>query len=54
MLASSDLNAENSLAEPMKVSPVEQSFAVSSGELDYRLAPSSVTVIRVGLAVRAQ
>jgi alpha-N-arabinofuranosidase len=48
VLASSDLKAENSLAEPAKVAPVEKRLDVPSGEFQYALAPSSVTVLRVG------
>jgi alpha-N-arabinofuranosidase len=47
-----DLKAENSLDEPMKVSPVERQFAVPSGEFAYTLAPSSLTVLRVGVAAK--
>lgn len=47
ILASSDLHAENSLAEPTKIAPVEQSLSVSSPEFDYTLAPLSLTVLRI-------
>ena len=52
VLANSDLKSENSLAEPMKVAPVEQPFAVPAGEFAFNLAPYSLTVLRVGVAVR--
>lgn len=52
VLANSDLKAENSLDEPMKVAPSEQSFPVSSGEFAFTLAPNSLTVLRVGVAAK--
>ena len=48
ILASSDLKAENSLAEPTKVSPVEQQLTVPSGDFSFTLAPNSITILRVG------
>jgi alpha-N-arabinofuranosidase len=48
ILASSDLKAENSLAEPTKVSPLEQQLTVPSGDFSFTLAPNSITVLRVG------
>ena len=48
----SDLKAENSLDEPKKVAPVEQQFAVPSGEFSFKLAPNSMTVLRVGIAAK--
>ena len=50
VLASTDLKAENSLKEPLKVAPVEQGFDVPAGEFAYTLAPNSLTVLRVGVA----
>lgn len=47
VLASPDLKAENSLDEPKKVAPVEQLFAVSSGEFTFTLAPNSLSVLRI-------
>jgi alpha-L-arabinofuranosidase len=47
VLANSDLKAENSLDEPTKVAPVEQKFAVPAKEFTYRLAPNSLTVLRI-------
>ncbi|HXG68053.1 MAG TPA: alpha-L-arabinofuranosidase C-terminal domain-containing protein [Blastocatellia bacterium] len=52
VLASADLKAENSLAEPTKVAPVEQPFTVASNEFAYTLAPNSLTVLRVGIAAK--
>lgn len=47
-----DLKAENSLDEPLKVAPVERQFALSSGEFEFKLAPNSLTVLRVGVPIR--
>ncbi len=47
VLASSDLKAENSLEEPLKVAPLEQQFAAGSGEFVSKLAPSSFTILRI-------
>jgi alpha-N-arabinofuranosidase len=47
VLANSDLKAENSLDEPLKVSPTERPLAISSNEFAYTLAPSSLTVLRI-------
>ena len=52
VLASPDLKAENSLKEPLKVAPVEQQFAVPADEFAYTLAPSSLTVLRIGVAAK--
>jgi alpha-N-arabinofuranosidase len=49
ILESSDLKAENSLDNPMKVAPVERQLAVPKAEFAYTLTPNSVTVIRVGV-----
>jgi alpha-N-arabinofuranosidase len=50
VLASPDLKAENSLDEPMKVAPVEQSFVIPSDEFAFTLAANSLTVLRVGIS----
>jgi alpha-N-arabinofuranosidase len=47
VLASADLQAQNSLAEPKKLSPQEATFAVQGSTLTYTLAPNSFTVLRV-------
>ncbi len=47
-----DLKAENSLDEPMRVAPVEQSLAAGSNEFKYSFAPNSLTVLRVGVAAK--
>ncbi len=47
VLASSDLNAENTMAAPAAVAPVEKQVAVESGRLQANLVPYSVTVFRV-------
>ncbi|MFL6256386.1 MAG: alpha-L-arabinofuranosidase C-terminal domain-containing protein [Pyrinomonadaceae bacterium] len=47
VLASADLKAENSLAEPTKLSPAEARLEVSSNELVYKLAPNSLNVLRI-------
>jgi alpha-L-arabinofuranosidase len=47
VLAGSDLKAENSLDEPVKVAPVMRRGEVSSGEFTFRLAPNSLTVLRI-------
>ena len=49
ILASSDLNAENSLEAPKKVAPHDSSVAMNSGTISVRLAPYSVTVYRIPL-----
>jgi alpha-N-arabinofuranosidase len=54
VLAGSDLRAENSLTEPMKISPVERPFTISSGEFDYRIAPNSLTVLRLSVTTSAR
>jgi alpha-N-arabinofuranosidase len=50
VLASADLKAENSLTEPLKISPAEQTIEVASGDFAFTLAPNSLTVLRVGVA----
>jgi alpha-N-arabinofuranosidase len=52
LLSNSDLKSENSLTEPIRISPAESSLAVTSGEFSYALAPNSLTVLRVGVAAR--
>ncbi|GAA4377424.1 alpha-L-arabinofuranosidase C-terminal domain-containing protein [Hymenobacter koreensis] len=47
VLASPDLNAENSLKEPQKVAPKDETFKVSSSNVAYTLAPHSFTVLRI-------
>ena len=54
VLASSDLKAENSFEEPTKVSPAERQFPVPSGEFSFKLAPDSLTVLRVGVGARGR
>jgi len=52
VLESSDLKAENSLDNPMKVAPIERPLTVPAGEFAYTFTPNSLTVIRVGVAGR--
>lgn len=52
VLSSADLKAENSLQEPTKVAPVEQSIAVNAGKISMTLNPNSLSVLRVGGTVR--
>jgi alpha-L-arabinofuranosidase len=47
VLKSSDLKAENSLDQPVKLSPTERQFEIPSGEFDFTLDPSSLTVLRI-------
>jgi alpha-N-arabinofuranosidase len=49
VLATTDLKAENSLAEPMKVAPVEKQLQVPASEFVFEAAPNSVNVLRVGV-----
>jgi alpha-N-arabinofuranosidase len=51
-LTNADPQAENSLNDPMKVSPVEQKIAVSSNQFARTLAANSLTVLRVPVSVR--
>jgi alpha-N-arabinofuranosidase len=53
VLASSDLKAENSLAEPMKVAPVAREFAVAGSQFGYTFAPTSLTILRIGTRSKA-
>ena len=46
-MASADLQTQNSLQEPKKLSPQESTFAVKGATLSYTLAPNSFTVLRV-------
>jgi alpha-N-arabinofuranosidase len=46
-LASDDLQAQNSLKEPKKLSPQASTFTVKGSTLTYTLAPHSFTVLRV-------
>ena len=48
-LASSDLNAENSLEAPKKVAPHDSTTAANAGMIPVRLAPYSVNVYRIPL-----
>jgi len=52
VLSSDDLNAQNSLDEPMKVSPQESPLANLGGQLKRDLPGYSVTVLRVRAANR--
>jgi alpha-N-arabinofuranosidase len=47
VLASNDLNAVNSLEQPMNIAPKDESFKVSSSNVIYTLAPNSFTVLRI-------
>lgn len=47
VLASNDLNAVNSLDQPLNVAPQQSSFKVSSANVTYTLAPNSFTVLRI-------
>ncbi|HUE83745.1 MAG TPA: alpha-L-arabinofuranosidase C-terminal domain-containing protein [Pyrinomonadaceae bacterium] len=49
VLSSSDLKAENSLAEPKKISPVERQFPAPTDQITYSLEPQSLTVLRIGV-----
>ncbi len=49
ILESSDLKAENSLDNPMKVAPIERQLPIPGGDFAYTLTPNSLTVIRVGV-----
>ena len=44
--------AENSLAQPARVAPTNERFAVSGGNFTRTLPPHSLTVLRVPLASR--
>jgi alpha-N-arabinofuranosidase len=47
VMASEDLQTQNSLKEPKKLAPKESTFAVKGATLTYTLAPHSFTVLRV-------
>lgn len=47
VMASADLQTQNSLQEPKKLAPQESTFAVKGSTLTYTLAPNSFTVLRV-------
>ncbi|QIX60438.1 alpha-L-arabinofuranosidase [Hymenobacter sp. BT18] len=47
VLASPDLQTQNTLEQPTNVAPKESEFKVSSAIFDYTLAPNSFTVLRV-------
>lgn len=47
VMASDDLNTQNSLDEPKKLTPQESTFPVSGSVVSYTLAPNSFTVLRV-------
>ena len=47
VLASGDLNAENSLDQPTRLAPVERTVAPSSSGFDLTLDAQSLTVLRV-------
>lgn len=47
VMASADLQTQNSLQEPRKLAPQESTFAVAGSTLKYTLAPNSFTVLRV-------
>ncbi|RYY19996.1 MAG: hypothetical protein EOO36_04460, partial [Cytophagaceae bacterium] len=47
VLASADLQTQNSLLEPKKLAPQAATFPVKGTTLTYTLAPNSFTVLRV-------
>ncbi|GAC1589468.1 MAG: alpha-L-arabinofuranosidase C-terminal domain-containing protein [Hymenobacter sp.] len=47
VMASPDLNTQNSLQEPTRLTPQETKFAVAGPTLSYTLAPNSLTVLRI-------
>ena len=47
VMASNDLNTQNSLQEPKKLVPQESTFSVAGSTVSYTLAPNSLTVLRV-------
>jgi len=49
ILASADSKAENSLDQPTRLSPIERSLTFMGPEFNYKLEPSSLTVLRVPL-----
>ncbi len=46
-LAGDDLNAENSMAEPGKISPVESKFENAAADFTYNFPAHSMTVLRI-------
>ncbi|MBD2724650.1 alpha-L-arabinofuranosidase C-terminal domain-containing protein [Hymenobacter armeniacus] len=47
VMASDDLNAQNTIREPKKLTPKEEKVAVSGSTVSYTLAPNSFTVLRI-------
>jgi len=47
VMASADLQTQNSLQAPRKLAPHESTFAVAGSTVSYTLAPNSFTVLRV-------
>jgi len=47
VLASADLQAENSIDQPTRVAPVESRVPLGAGDLRLELQPQSVTVVRL-------
>jgi alpha-N-arabinofuranosidase len=47
VMASDDLNTQNTLQEPKKLAPQVSTFAVASNTVSYTLAPNSFTVLRI-------
>ena len=47
VMASDDLNTQNSLQDPKKLTPQEMKFPVPGPDIRYTLAPNSLTVLRV-------
>ncbi|NML66574.1 alpha-L-arabinofuranosidase [Hymenobacter sp. RP-2-7] len=47
VMASADLQTQNSLQEPKKLAPQASTFAVKGATVSYTLAPNSFTVLRV-------
>ncbi|MBH8557755.1 alpha-L-arabinofuranosidase C-terminal domain-containing protein [Hymenobacter negativus] len=47
VMAADDLNTQNSLQEPKKLTPQESKFAVAGPVVSYTLAPNSLTVLRI-------
>ena len=54
VLTAPDLKAENSLDEPTRIAPAESPLAVPAGEFTYKLAPHSLTVLRVPASAPAR
>ncbi|MDB5234970.1 MAG: alpha-L-arabinofuranosidase [Hymenobacter sp.] len=47
VMASNDLDTQNSIQEPRKLTPKEEKFSVSGSTVSYTLAPNSFTVLRI-------